>query len=222
MSVDWQDYLKEVQPDVSGCPIQLTLNAIRNSAIEFANQTRVWRDDVEDVVMVQGQDVYPLVTLQPNDESVIALHRVQFTDQTFPLSTIPAIHLDNARISTTEQKPRWFNQPTPDQIEMFYTPNGSSGTLECKAILKPTKTSTFGPDFMFNDWLEPIASGAKAKLLAMKRPWGDKSMVSFHRRLFINGWIEARIRDAKSNVMSSSRVRPQPFGVYRGSRARRY
>jgi len=218
MSVDWEQYLKEVMPDVSGCPVQLALNAVRNAAIEFANQTRVWRDDVEQVVMVAGQAVYPLVTQNVDDEEIIALHKVQFTDQTYPLSTISALHLDNARLSTTEQKPRWFNQPTPAQIEMFYTPDAASGTLNCKAILKPTKTSTFGPDFMFNDWLEEISAGAKARLLAMKRPWGDKSMVKFHRRLFINGYIEARIRDAKSNVMSSSAVRPQPFGIYRGSR----
>lgn len=222
MSVDWEDYLKEVQPDVAGCPIKVTLNAIRNAAIEFANQSRVWREDIDDVVMVQGQSVYPLVTQNVDDEQIIALHKCQFADQTFPISTIPAIHLDNARLSTTEQKPRWFNQPTPATIEMFYTPDDNSGTLTCKALLKPTKTSTFGPDFMYNDWLEPIASGAKAKLLAMKRPWGDKSMVSYHRRLFINGWTEARIRDSKSNVMSSSTVRPQPFGIYRGSRSRRY
>jgi len=208
-------------PDVAGCPITVALNAIRNSAIEFANQSRVWRDPIEDVATAQGVPEYPLVTVNPSDEEIIALYKCQFDDQTWPLSTIPVIHLDNARLSTTEQKPRWFNQPTPASIELFYTADAVY-TLRCQAILKPTKASTFGPDFFYNDWLEPIAAGAKARLLAMKRPWGDKSMVSYHRRLFINGWTEARIRDSKSNVASSSRAKPQAFGIYRGSSRRRY
>ena len=219
MTINWENYLKEVMPDVMGCPISVAENAIRNSAIEFANQTRVWRDRCSDVPLVQGTALYTLVP--PADSAVIATHKVQFDDSTQPLSTIPIIHLDTARLSTTEQKPRWFNDPTPGKIEFLYTPE-QSYTAEVWAILKPLKDSTFGPDFFFNDWLEEISSGAKARLLAMKRPWGDNSMVKYHRRLFINGYVEARIRDSKSNVMSSSTARPQPFGVYRGSRTRRY
>lgn len=216
MAVNWENYLQEVLPDVAGCPIQVAENAIRNSAIEFCNKSRVYRDKLADMLTAQGTAKYTIAT--PVDSEMIALHKVQHNDQTFPLPTIPAIHLDRARLSTNEQKPRWYNSPTPAEIEFFFTPDAIY-TVELWAILKPTKAATSGPDFLFNDWLEPISSGAKARLLAMSgRPWSDKSMVKFHRREFTDGWVEAKIRDAKSNVFSSSTLRPQNFGSYRNTR----
>lgn len=216
MAKTWEDYLLEVLPDTPGCPVQVAENAIRNSAIEFCNESRVWRDRPDDVPVTQGTSVYPIVT--PANSEMIALHRVKHADESTPMFTIPTIHLDQARLSTTQQRPRWFNQPTPATVEFFLVPDATY-TIELWAILKPTKDATEGEDFLFDDWLEPIAHGAKARLKAMAaRPWGDKSMIQFHRRLFINGWVEARIRDAKSNVASSSTARPQSFGQYRNTR----
>lgn len=216
MAVNWEDFLPEVMLDVMGCPDSIAENAVKQSAIEFCNQSRVYRDQLADLSTANGTPTYSIVV--PAGSEMIALHKVNQVGQQLPLPTIPTILLDRFIISTTPERPRWFNQETPATITFFHTPDDIY-TYNLFAILKPTKASTSGPDFLFNDWLEPIAHGAKKRLKAMSgRTWFDGSMVKYHSREFINGWVEARIRDAKSNVMSSSVVRPQKFGFYRSSR----
>ena len=215
MTVAWEGYLREVMPDVAGCPIRVAENAIRNAAIEFCNNSRVWRDSVTDVPIVQGTSEYTLVP--PTDSEIISTYYAKFSDSNIPLPTIPEQHLARGRQNPTQQKPKWFHAGSPPVIELFWVPDAAY-TLEVKAILKPTKASTLGPDFLYNDWLEEISHGAKARLKSMSgRIWSDKTSVKFHRREFIKGWTEARIRDTKSNVQSSTRLKPGYFGSYRRS-----
>jgi hypothetical protein len=217
MAVEWKEFLKEVLPDVKGCPVRVAENALRNAAIKFCNESRCWRGSVTDVPTVQGTSVYTLVP--PAESEVIATYYAKFTDSNIPLPTIPEMHLDRARQNPDEDKPRWFHSPTPAEIELFWTPDAVY-TLNVKAMLKPTKAATECPDFLYNDWLEEIAHGAKARLVMMSgREWFNPKMHDYHNKEFIKGWVEGRIRDAKSNVQSSTRLKPGYFGNYRGSRA---
>ena len=87
-------------------------------------------------------------------------------------------------------------------------------------MLSPTRAATGAPDFLFNDWLEPIACGAKSRLMMMNgRDWFSPKLAQYHSKQFIKGWTEARIRDSKSNVQSSTRLTPGYYGTYRGSKA---
>jgi hypothetical protein len=217
MSINWEDFLKEVMPDVMGCPIRVAENAIRNAAIDFCNESRAWRDDCADVPTVQGTAEYTLVP--PTDGEVVAVYYAKFSDSNIPLSTIPEQHIKRGRQNPIQQKPKWFHAPTPGVIELFWTPD-EIHTLSVKAILKPTKSSTNGPDFLYNDWLEVIAHGAKARLVMMSgREWFMPKMYTYYKKEFIKGWTDARIRDSKSNVQSSTRLRPGYFGTYRGAKS---
>jgi len=216
VAVNWENFLPEVMLDVAGCPDSIAENAVRQAAIEFCNQSRAWRDQLADLSTVDGTAQYIIAVAA--DSEVISLHKLQHSDSMMPLPTIPTIHLDRFKLSTTKEKPRWFNQETPATVTLFNTPDAAY-TLNVFAVLKPTKASLSGPDFLYNDWLEEIAHGAKKRLKAMSgRSWADPQMVKYHSREFINGWVEARIRDSKSNVSSSSTAIPQRFGFYRSSR----
>lgn len=216
MAINWETYLPEVLLDVPACPDSVAENSIKQAAIEFCNQSRVWREQLSDLSTVQGQATYPLTGLIPTDSQMIALHKVIHTDNTRPLGTINKILLDRYKLSAVQQRPWYFNNDEPNILHLYPDPDIGPYTIELFAILKPTRASTSGPDFLYNDWLECIAHGAKARLKAMsKRPWMDKSMVAYHRKEFIAGWVEARIRDAKSNVFASNALQPNRFGIYR-------
>jgi len=215
VAVEWTEFLPEVMLDVSGCPDQVAINAVKQSAIEFCNQSRVWREQLSDLVTAQSDPDYPLDSLVPTDSEVLGVHKLQHNDLSKPLSTIAKQQLDIYRLTDTEEKPYYFNNDTPMIVRLYPTPNAIY-TMFIWAHLKPTKLSTSGPDFLYNDWLEPIAHGAKARLKSMSgRQWMDKSMVRHHRREFINGWTEARIRDSKSNIQAGTVPVPRPFGIYR-------
>jgi hypothetical protein len=220
VAVSWEDFLREVLPDVAGCPVQIAENAIRNAAIEFCNETRVWRERIVDIPLVQGTVLYTLDTTGAKAAAdVLAVHKVTLNDSTRPLSTIPKQHLDQQYLVEDEQRPWYYNNDEPSKIRFYPAPD-TAYTGEVHAALKPTRTATEGPDFLFTDWLECIASGAKSKLMAMAgRPWSDPKMVRYHRDIFVRGYVEARIRDVKSNVQSSSFMMPaRKFGRYTNSR----
>lgn len=221
MPVSYESFLREVMPDVSGCPIQIAENAIRNSAIEFCNETRVWRERIVDVPVLADTSTYTLDTTGSDGASnVVTVHRAKFSDSSRPLSTIPTQHLDDQWQPTgNTQRPWYFNCQSPPVITLYPTPSEAL-TLEVWAILKPTLDGTEGPQFLFDDWLEAIAAGAKSKLMYMSgRVWSNPKMAPYHRQIFVRGTTEARIRDAKSNVQSSSFMTPRvKFGRYTNSR----
>lgn len=215
MPINWEDYLKEVMPDVKGCPIRVAENAIRNAAIDFCNESRAWRDPIDDVTTSADVHTYPLSG--PTDSEIIALYYVKRNSANLPLKTIPDMYLDRHRQNPNTQEPKWFHQPSPQEIRFVWTPDAEY-TYKCKAILKPTKDAESGPDFLYNDWMEVIAHGAKMRLKMMSgRDWFDPKTASYDRKEFIKGKTEARIRDAKSNVASSTRARPGYFGTFRNS-----
>jgi hypothetical protein len=214
VATSWDAYLPEVMLDVPGCPDSVAINAVKQAAIEFCNQSRIWREQLTDLSTAQGTPDYSLVGLVPADSEVLAVHKVQHDDLSKPLSTIAKQHLDRYRLTSTEEKPYYFNGDDPMTLRLYPTPDAVY-TLLVWASLKPTRASTEGPEFLYNNWLEPIAHGAKARLKAMSRPWADKNMIKFHRREFINGWVEARIRDSKSHIQSGTAAVPRPFGIYR-------
>ena len=228
MAADWTAYLPEVMLDVAGCPDSVAKNAVKQAAIEFCTESRCWTDQIDDVTTVASTGTYELAatTLQTAygiDIEIVAVRKVQRPTAARPLPTIPSQHMDRWSPQTSTDEPRWFNSEqsfvtgaTRSRFISLYPVPDDVYTYNVWATLRPKKTATSGPDFLYDDWLEPIAHGAKARLKAMSnRPWADPKMIDFHRREFIKGWTEARIRETKSNVQSSTVVAPRQFGNYR-------
>ncbi len=223
MPVDWEQFLKEVQPDVKGCPAQITENAIRNAAIEFCNESRVWRDQAADINILQdnaGPYTIDISAINSGQALILATHKVKPVNNNLPLKVYPIQLQDDRYTRTGRAEPQWYYFQTPDTLFVGPGVPQEDVTAEVFVTLKPTRDSTSGPDFLFDDWLEQIAHGAKARLMAMaQRPWANLDMVPYHRREFIKGWTEARIRDAKSNVVGSSKTFPDmKFGRYHNNR----
>ena len=223
MALEWEHYLKEVLPDVKGCPVTIAENAIRNAAIEFCNESRVWREQAENVQILQdnaGPYTIDVSNINSGGAQILAAHKVKPVNNNLPLHVYPIQLQDDRYTRTGRAEPQWYYFRTPDTL--FVGPGVPQEDVEAEVFvtLKPTRQSTTGPDFLCEDWLEEIAHGAKARLMAMaQRPWANPDMVRYHRREFINGWIEARIRDAKSNVVGSSKTFPyQKFGRYHNNR----
>lgn len=226
MPVEWEQYLSEVMPDVYGCPVRTAEDAIRSAAIEFCDQSRVWREILAtDLTLVAGTEDYTLTP--PTDALIMGVHKIQLYDpvnngapDSRPLPMLAHNHFDFFSKRTDQQdKPRHWLGNTPDTVRFYPIPDDGGYTAKVWATLKPTRDSTQGPDFLYNDWEEAIGHGAKAKLLAMSgRDWANPQAVPFHRKQFIDGWVEARIRDAKANSVNATTAHPRGhshFGVYR-------
>lgn len=228
--VNLSAFLPEVMLDVVGCPDSVAENAVKQAAIEFCGQSGSWTEQIDSVTTVQSTAEYLLEATAIQTETgvspieILAVRKVQKSGSKITLPTMADQHADRYGSFTTEDEPRFFNagghsnanaSALSTYITFFPTPDAAY-TYDIWAILKPAKTVTQLPHYLYNDWLETIAHGAKARLKAMSgRPWADPAMVGFHRKEFINGYVEARIRETKSGVQSSTVVAPRAFGFYR-------
>jgi hypothetical protein len=63
-----------------------------------------------------------------------------------------------------------------------------TNALNVSVTLKPSRTATTVEDFLYNDYMEIIEHGTKARLLRMsKQPWFDMEMSGFHAGEFDRG-----------------------------------
>lgn len=224
MPVEWKQFLQEVMPDVPGCPVRVAENAIRNSAIEFCDETRIWRERAADIAMtVAGGITYPIdiSAINSGEATMIAPHRVRLADSEKPLSVLAKPYLDDQWLVDGPRRPQWFYSNTPGEIT--FGPGETidkDNTAFIWVVIKPSRAALTGPDFLGEQWFEEVAHGAKARLMEMPdKPWTQTNRVKYHRDKFVKGYVEARIRDAKSNVVGSTKAVPNVRFV-RGSNSR--
>ena len=89
-------------------------------------------------------------------------------------------------VVASSKRPRYRQDPTwrtetgtptivylkdTETFSLALTPNAAF-TLKAGVWIKPSRDSTEAPDFIYEKYLEVIASGAKARIMNMKsRPW---------------------------------------------------
>lgn len=92
--------------------------------------------------------------------------------------------------------------------------NGAAGlsTLRLNCALKPTRASTAFPSQIYERYIEAIAHGAKARIMAIpKKPYSDPQSAAYHGDKFI-GWCgEAMIKSARGKTRAPLRT----HSVYR-------
>lgn len=226
MAVEWEAYLREVMPDVAGCPIRVAENAVRNAAITFLEETRLWREPLTDTTTVEGQDDYTIGVsagspdiVIPDESQLLGIHKLLLGDDERALNTLNVGQLDQFPVYSQNQRPRAYYSKNTESVTLWPTPDGGDYNVRTWAILTPTRDATGAPDWLHTDWLEAIACGAKYRLLMMAgRSWANPKFAPAHRRQFRDGIVTARIRDTKSHVQQSSNASFATFGFYRGSR----
>lgn len=164
----WDQFFRDVLPDVPGCPEPVAEHAILRAAQEFFQTTRAWNVWLDDVTTLGVVTAYDL-NLEPNSELVrmeaatldgveIALARIQ---------GMPA----NWRTTSPSVRTCVF---TSDSKTVQLLPVKAAGMkLAIQASLKPSNNAPGINDDLFDLYVENIAMGAKARL--MMQPGKDYS-----------------------------------------------
>lgn len=186
----WEDYFPYVLPDVYGCPDPLAVQAIRDSAQEFCQKTWVWQDNVSYEIEEDLREIFVNVPRGASLVSIIYL-------------------LDNGKEKIVPENLLIKSQRNPVESEF---PAEESHNYNARVALKPSKTSEAGPIFLFNDHVEAIASGAKARLMYDPRKyWGNPELAMLHHQLFRKAIGEEKIKIQKGYSKKTSRVKSIRF-----------
>lgn len=209
----YTSFLPQVMPYVRDCPQPIIEDAIRNAAIEFCEKTYIWKDDLAAISIVGGTSEYAISV--PTGAALVSVEACWYSDRLL----IPKGADELARIfrlcdwRSAEGDPVYYTHTTPNSIVVVPTPqNDVADSLKIRAVLCPTRASTTVEDFIYDDYLDTIAAGARARLYAIPgQPFSDMSLALLSRREFLAGVGEAKIKANKGMTRASLRVEFQPM-----------
>lgn len=212
MSKPLDDFLPKVLLEAPTCPEYLALDAIRTVCIDFCARTNIWQYDVPAVSVVAGTHTYPLT---PASETVIAgITEVRFAGLADAVPPVTRQWLsDNVAEWKTRQDryPIAYMVPAVGSIRLIGIPTESvANGLDVAVALKPSQAAVNVDDILYNDYLDDIARGALAKLLAMKsKDWADPVLSEEYQRRYELARGNAEIKTQKGHTRMTQSVRPR-------------
>lgn len=207
----YTSFYDEVLPDVPGCPQAVALNAIRNAAIEFCERSKVWVIDHDPISAIANEPVYAFEP--PNGAVVCGVVTAWFNGVEIDPTTQRDLESEYRNWPSLPGVPLRYLQQNSAELILFPYPSGAlANALTMKVALKPSRASTSIDAWLFEQYLEAIAHGAKWKLMAMpKKPWSDGATAMYHKTAFDSAIDGAVLSAAKAFGKAKLRTRSQFF-----------
>jgi len=209
--VNFEDYLPEVLIEVNGCPSKVAQNAVRNAVIELCQKARVWRETLDPINTKTGVAIYDLCL--PENSQMVTLLWGKYNG--INISPISEDELDTVssrwRIEswrTETGDPVCFFAPKQSEVQLIRIPTVDLASgLELGAALAPSRNGYEAPESIYNEYLEVVACGAKARLLDMStRPWYNPQAAAAEDVKFQRGIVNARRTVSKNHGQMSNKV----------------
>lgn len=200
-------FVPEVAPYLVGCPDVMAITHIRHAAIEFCEKSRYWRENLTPINAVANAATYTLAP--PTDALIWDVVSVRHNGKELSSVIEDDITGNDWRSQTATDARSWFAGER-DNIRLVPTP-AASGTanIDARVVVKPSRTTNNLPKQLYDNYLEHIAAGAKARLMAMVNvEWSNPAMVDYHENIFMSGVTKATIEAAKGYNRAPLRTRP--------------
>jgi hypothetical protein len=215
----WSDWFDEVLPEVPGCGSDIVTNAIRNAAIELCDRALIWRIDQGPIAVAPYANVYdwePLANTDPARPMQVWLAGLPLEPKT--ANELSDRFGDFMRAAGT---PAYFVQDQPASLiivpmpvsvptGIVYPPGVQADGLTAKLAIKPARAATGLEQWIADRYHEPIAHGAKARLMRMPRkPWTDKPSSADYQMRFDDAVAKALLEGARGFSGARTRAKPQ-------------
>jgi hypothetical protein len=203
----WDDYMPDARVLLPECPDLVIRGAIRDSAIEFCEQSLCWQDTMDMPVMTSERDV-PLNT---DDDDILIVHPLwiggeDINDLVEKTPKWLDRNVPNWRYETGT--PKYYTIPARGSILWLAPHVETNTTYDMQVALKPGPDSTEGPDDLYNDYRAGVVAGAVASLSIIPgKPWSNPALAAVQLALF-NEWVAtASTRVARGNTRAPIRTR---------------
>lgn len=178
----WSDFYDMLMPELPGCPQAAADHALRQSAVEFCEQSLVWQAFHPEVAISAGTAAYAFSP--PEGALVHAISRAALDGSELQTS-VPdrdggSLHGQHGGLGSPRYviggATRFTLAPEP----------AATGILAMTVVLKPSPDSQGIEDWLFDEYREPIAHGTLARLmLSPKKPYSNIELAAYHRQQFI-------------------------------------
>lgn len=178
------DFYKYIAPDVHGVPEPTVEDTVEDVIIDFCRKTSFYRQWLEDQISVFVDDEEIELDL-PEDTAVVEIIAIQEVETSGDYGDF--IDPDTYIFSNQGDEPKiLFNEPSEEEYD-----------ARVRVALRPVRGFSVVPDWIYEDWRDTIAEGAKFRLLSMKsKPWYSRIERDQHRV-----WYERGIHKASRMVV---------------------
>lgn len=208
--VTLSEFYPYVLPEVKGCPEPLADIHILAASIEFCAKTHYWLYTHAAIDLVADTKTYTISRPSIYVEIETIIDPVYINGQKVWQKTKEWL---DANISdwqsTSGSTPLYYTIPSPGVIRPVPYPdaNITGGIEEITLALKPKPNATLLEDFLFDEFYEVIANGAKARLMEMpEKEWSNPNLAMYYQGKFDHAVVMARTK-AKSGYNTDHRYR---------------
>jgi len=177
-------FINSIMPQVPGCPGPLVKSEVLRAAINFCQDSLIWQQDEDKTVALGGSTFTLVVTSGAACTGVqISIDGIEVHD--YKRSDL-TITLDDAVTAST--------------------------TYQVTTFIKPTRSATSLPTFLYNDWFEAIESKAKAELMIMPgKEWFNPQLASINQTKYLHDLGNAKAKSLNVNDQTDIKVMPRRF-----------
>lgn len=213
MAKTYEEFYPWVLPEVPGCPEIAATQAIRDAVINFCELSLSHQADHDPVTAIARTADYDLET-PVTGTRIVKIMKAWFKGQELQPAGPDQIvepSLYNQRIggyTTSYSQPRAFTQKDANTFSLLPIPDQTlASAITMRVALAPLRTSTQCEDFLFEQWVEPIASGAVAKLqLSSGKPYSNPQAAAINQARFMQGVNAARQKANRGYTRASLSV----------------
>jgi hypothetical protein len=184
--VAYDNFLIEVMPYVKDVPEIVALQAIKNAAIEFCQETRYIQNNLDAMAGITKIGTYDLEANE-GTYKIADIVECWYGDSFLVPKSIEQLTqiYRSTNWNTLGGNPYYYFRPSSQEIRLVPYPDVTqSGKINIRAALKPSRASTTIREEIYERFLEDIAYGARARLYnTPNQPYYDlKTSLEYMKR----------------------------------------
>lgn len=205
----WEDADALILPDLKDCPWAMAKSRLILAAREFCSRAAVWRVQLEPFDSIADTEEYPDLIESSQVELVRVLSAYYGMDLLTP--RVPtdffALRVENGLSGVPQDM-----TIEGESVMLHPVPMESGVPIRVEATFKPSINATGFPSHLWDQYIEHIAEGAKARLYASQaKPYSDLQLAAVARENFNRGIGAAQVRSSKAKTAAVQRVRGRYF-----------
>lgn len=164
-----------IRPDVVNAPVALVTQKLISTIIEFCQDSKIWQEEMDAITLIPAVRKIEIPVL-PNS-TLCDIRRLVYKGKTeLVAKSIDEMDRDDPTWRTRNGVGKNYVNINKSVIQLVGHPiDVEPLALTGRIALQPSRTATKVEDFLFNDYVDYIACGTKAKLFAMKdKEWSDE------------------------------------------------
>lgn len=183
--VKYEEFLEYVLPYVPGVPKVVAERCIRDAAIDFCDETKLYEQVLEGTYVPAGLTEFQLELPPSTKLAGVNMLTDSSGTQLLPLQNF-IVKQDIVELTTAV---------TADSV------------FTATVALKPSRSSTSCPTFLFEDWVEVISNGAQALLFSMtSEEWASDRYANMKYALYRGGVAKAKRYARTGRIVGNTRV----------------